>query len=236
VSGESTSAQSTPSTRSADFLFSRPRGSIGVRGSWLFASAASDLFDFVTSRLTIDKTDFNAPGLGGYVNIGVKSNLDAQFGIEYEKSNQPSEYRDLVDNNFQAIEQTTSLRSLNLMASLRVTLVPKGRSVSRFAWVPTRVIPYVGGGGGAVYYEFLQTGDFVDYTDLTVFPDTFRSTGWAPSLHAFSGVDVQVYRSLYATIEGRYTKASAKLGTDFIGFDPIDLSGFKVSAGINLLF
>ena len=82
----------------------------------------------------------------------------------------------------------------------------------------------------------MQTGDFVDYTDLTVFPDTFRSTGWAPSLHAFSGVDVQVYRSLYATIEGRYTKASAKLGTDFIGFDPIDLSGFKVSAGINLLF
>jgi len=236
IAADNTTAQSTPSKRSADFLFSRPHGSIGVRGSWLFASAGSDLFDFVTSRLTIDKKDFNAPGVGGYVNVGVKSNLDAQFGIEYEKSNKPSEYRDLVDNNFQAIEQTTSLRSLNLMASLRVTLVPKGRSVSRFAWVPARVIPYVGGGGGAVYYEFQQSGDFVDYTDMTVFPDTFDSSGWAPSLHAFSGVDVQVYRSLYATIEGRYTKASAKLSTDFIGFDPIDLSGFKVSAGINLLF
>ena len=98
------------------------------------------------------------------------------------------------------------------------------------------MVPYVGAGGGAVYYNFAQSGDFVDFVDLSVFPDAFVSKGWAPSAHALGGVDVQIYRALYGTVEGRYTKAAGKLGRDFIDFDPIDLSGFRLSAGINLLF
>src|SRR5918997_2178384 len=47
-----------------DFLFGRPHGSIGVRGSWLFARAGSDLFDFVQRQLTVDKKDFNTPMFG----------------------------------------------------------------------------------------------------------------------------------------------------------------------------
>jgi hypothetical protein len=38
------------------------------------------------------------------------------------------------------------------------------------------------------------------------------------------------------TLEGRYLWAAAKLGRDFQGFDPIDLAGFKLSAGMNVLF
>ena len=50
------------------------------------------------------------------------------------------------------------------------------------------------------------------------------------------GVDLQIYRGLYGTVQGRYTKAAGKLASDFIDFDPIDLSGFRLSAGINVLF
>lgn len=222
--------------RGADFLFGRPRHSLGVRGNWLFANANSDLFDFVTDQLTLDKKDFNAPGVGIYFSQALNSRLDVQGGYEFGRITKASEYRDLVDNNFNAIEQNTALRTSQLVGSLRVALVPRGRDVSRFAYVPTRLVPYVGAGGGAIYYDFQQTGDFVDYVDLRVFPDAFRSKGWAPTAHAFAGVDVQVYRALYTTIEGRYTKSSAKLGSDFVDFDPIDLSGFKVSAGFNVVF
>jgi hypothetical protein len=222
--------------RRADFLFGRPSRSVSVRGSWLFASAKSDLFAFVTDQLTIDKKDFNAPGFSAYFSQALTTRLDIQGGYEYAKSAKPSEYRRFVDNNFNAIEQDTSLKTSHIVGSVRFSLTPRGRDVSRFAYVPSRVVPYVGAGGGAVYYEFTQTGDFVDFVDLHVFPDVFRSSGWAPSGHAFAGVDLQVYRTLYASIEGRYTKSSAKLSSDFIDFDPIDLSGFKVSAGINLVF
>ena len=222
--------------RSADFLFGRPTKSLSVRGNWLFASAGSDLFDFVTDQLTVDKSDFNAPGVGLYFSQALTPRLDVQAGYEYAKSDTPSEYRDFVDNSLNEIEQNTSLKTHQIVGSIRFALTPRGHDVSRFAFVPSRVVPYVGGGGGAIYYDFMQQGDFVDFVDLHVFPDVFRSKGWAPSVHGFAGVDVQVYRALYQTVEGRYTKSSARLSPDFVDFDPIDLSGFKLAAGINFVF
>ena len=55
----SSSTQSTSSAPPPDFLLGRPRGSIGVRGSMLVASANSDIYDFVTDVLAIEKSDFN---------------------------------------------------------------------------------------------------------------------------------------------------------------------------------
>lgn len=222
--------------RHPDFLFGRPKGSIGLRGSWTFASAGSDLYDFVTRQLTIDKNDFNAPGIGMDMAYALTPRLDGQFGFEWNKVTVGSEYRDYVDNNFLPINQHTSLKVVHLTGSLRYTLAPRGHDISRFAYVPRPVVPYVGVGGGAVYYDFVQTGDFVDFVDLSVFRDIFRSKDWAPSGHAFGGVDIKIYRGLYGSVEGRYTKAAGKLSRDFIDFDPIDLSGFRLSAGINLLF
>jgi hypothetical protein len=231
----SSSTQQEP-RRTADFLFGRPNGSIGLRGGFLFAAAGSDLFDFVTRQLTIEKKDFNSPGIGVDVALAVTSRIDTQVGFEIHQMERPSEYRDFVDNELLPIEQTTSLQTMHLGGSIRFALTPRGHDVSRFAWVPRRVVPFIGGGGGAIRYDFIQTGDFVDFVDHSVFPDVFRAKGWAPSMHAFGGVDVQIYRALYGTLEGRYTKAAGKLGRDFIDFDPIDLSGFRVSAGVNLLF
>lgn len=233
----SASAQPQPAAgRSADFLFGAPRGAVGIRGSWLFASAGSDLFDFVTRQLTLDKSDFNAPGFALDVSVALTPRLDIQGGLDLSRTTAASEYRDFVDNNQQPIEQTTSLRTVHLTGSLRYSLTPKGEAISRFAWVPRRVVPFVGAGGGAMRYDFLQRGAFVDFLDLSVFDDVFQSRGWSPSAHVFGGADIHVFRALYATVEGRYTKAAGTLSADFIDFDPIDLSGFRVSAGLNLLF
>jgi hypothetical protein len=222
--------------RSADFLFGRPSTSIGLRGSWVFASAGSDLFDFVTRQLTIDKEDFNAPAFAADVAFNVTSRLQVEGGLEVTRMEHRSEYRDFVDNNLQPIEQTTALNTTHIMGGVRFALAPRGREVSRLVWVPNRVVPFVGAGAGVVRYQFRQYGDFVDFVDNSVFAESFRSTGWAPTGHVFGGVDIQIYRGLYGTFQGRYTKASAELSSDFIDFDPIDLSGFRMSAGINFLF
>jgi hypothetical protein len=227
---------SRPPDRDADFLFGRPNTSIGLRGSWIFARAGSDLFDFVTKQLTLEKDDFNAPAFAADVAFSVSSRLQVEGGLEVTRLERASEYRDFVDNNLLPIAQTTALNTTHVMGGVRYALAPRGREVSRLVWVPNKVIPYVGAGAGAVYYQFRQYGDFVDFVDNSIFFESFRSTGWAPTAHVFGGVDVQLYRGLYATVQGRYTKASGKLGRDFIDFDPIDLSGFRMSAGINLLF
>jgi hypothetical protein len=224
------------SPRSADFLFGRPKRSLGIRGNWFFASAGSDLFDFVTEHLTLDKTNFNSPGIGGDVAIALTPRAQLEVSVEFNRMAQGSEYRAFVDNDLRPIEQHTSMRTTLVGAGIRYALTPRGDEVSRLAWIPRRVVPFVGAGAGVMYYEFRQSGDFVDFVDLSVFPDSFRSQGWAPTMYGVGGIDLQIHRGLYATVQGRYTKAAGELTSDFIDFDPIDLSGFRLSAGINMLF
>jgi hypothetical protein len=227
---------SRPPDRSADFLFGRPNHSIGLRGSWVFANAGSDLFDFVTDQLTLDRDDFNAPAFAADFAFGLSSRLQLEAGVEFARVQRASEYREFVDNNLLPIQQTTGLNTTHLVGGIRYALTPRGREVSRLVWVPNRVVPFVGAGAGVVFYQFRQYGDFVDFVDHSIFYESFRSQGWAPTAHVFGGVDVQMYKALYATVQGRFTKASGTLDSDFIDFDPIDLSGFRMSAGINLLF
>ncbi len=219
-----------------DFMFGRPRGSVALRGSWVFASAGSDLFEFVTDQLTLEGRDFNAPAIGAELGIAVGPRIEARAGVDRSKSSTPSEYRRFVDNNNLPITQETRLETLHLSGSVKVFLTPRGQSVSRLAWIPSGITPYVGAGAGAVRYDFVQSGDFVDFVDLSAFTDVFQSKGWAPSAHVFGGADLQIYRILFLELEGRYQWSTAALGRDFIDFDPIDLTGFRMIAGVSVLF
>ena len=226
----------TLSQRDPDFLFERPRGSVGVRGGWLFERARSDLFTFVNDQLTVEPNDFDAPTFAVDLGLTAGSRTEAVFGVEFGGATIRSEYRDFVDNDRLPIEQETRLRQANLSGSLKFALTPRGQEVGSLAWVPNTVTPYVGAGAGVLWYEFDQTGDFVDFLDLSVFSETFRSTGWTPSAHLFAGVDVKIARRLFLTGEGRYLWSQAELGPDFSSFEPIDLTGFKLTAGVNYYF
>ncbi len=125
---------------------------------------------------------------------------------------------------------------MNLTGSVRYALRDRGREVGQLAYVPRRVVPFVGAGGGALWYRLEQTGDFVDFVDLSVFRSTFDSNGWAPTAHVLGGVDVRVARRLLVTVDGRYQWAAAALNNTWVDFDPIDLSGFRLTGGLTIVF
>ena len=225
-----------PDFGSPDFLFGKPRGSIGFRGNWLFSRARSDWYSFVTDQLTLGRKDFNAPGFAADAGFAVTHRADAVIGLEFNQAKTDSEYRDFVDNDRLPINQTTRLRTLALTGSLKFALVERGLEVSRLAWVPKHVVPYVGAGGGALRYELLQFGDFVDFQTSRIFSSTFTSTGWAPVAQTFGGVDVLVLKRVYVTIDGRYQWSNATLSNTWVDFDPIDLAGFKLAAGASVIF
>ena len=230
------SSASFQAPSSPDFMLGRPRASLGVRGEWVMASAGSDIYDFVTKQLTIEKSSFNAPGFGAELGIVVAPRLDIVAGFDIAKSSTPSEYRAFVDNRNLPIEQTTSLKQANIFGSVKFAVLPRGRAVGNFAWIPSTIVPYVGAGGGMTRYEFEQNGDFVDYADLRVFPESFRSSGWEPIVHVLGGADIQIYKSMFMSFEGRYTWADATMDPDFISFEPIDLGGFRLGAGFHVVF
>lgn len=234
----SAAAQGQPPVRRPppDFLFDKPHASVTTRGSWLFARSRSDWYEFVTDQLTLDRKDFNVPGFGADVNVPLTSRLDVQFSFDVSRSSKLSEYRDWLDNNRLPIEQTTALREINLSGNVRYALTERGRQLSRLVWLPRTIVPFVGAGAGALHHKLEQTGDFVDFVDLSVFPSRFTSNGWTPSAQVFGGVDVRVLKRVYVTVDGRYLWAAADLGRDWVDFEPIDLAGFRLSGGVNFIF
>ena len=219
-----------------DFMLGRPKGFLAVDGGFLFANAGSDVYDFVTKQLTLDKKAFNAPIVGLRLGALITPRLEVGVLVEQSRTSVTSEYRDFVDNNQLPITQTTGLQEYQVAANLRWSLVPSGRRISRFAWIPRTVTPFVGAGAGAIKYRFEQYGSFVDFQTFKGFNSSFRSEGWAPSAHAFVGADLRVYRRIYVTGEARYTWSSAPLGEDFVDFDPISLAGVRVGGSLKLVF
>jgi hypothetical protein len=219
-----------------DFYFGRPAGAVAIRGGWLFSRASSDWYDFVTDQLTLNRRDFNAPAFAADVGMTMTDRLQATVGVDFNQASTTSEYRRFVDNNRQPINQSTKMKQASVTGGVRYALTAPGRRISSLAWIPHTVTPYVTAGGGAVWYSLSQTGDFVDFVDLSVFTDVLHSDGWAPEAHAGGGVDVRVLRRVFATFDARYRWAAAGLSRQWVNFDPVDLSGLRLSAGINVPF
>lgn len=236
LTGGQAAAQPSAPLPSPDFMFGRPKGSVGIRTGWTFARAGSDWYDFVTSTLTLADKDFNSGTVGAELAVTLTNRLDLVVGVDYSRSKVGSEYRNFVDNRRLPILQTTRLDGINLSGGLKFSLTERGRSVSRFAWVPRKLVPYVGGGGGILRFEMQQFGDFVDFVDLSVFPDRFLSTGVTPTAHMFAGADLRIWRNVYATFDVRHLWAAGQLGRDWVDFDPVDLTGTRLATGLNLAF
>jgi len=198
--------------------------------------AQGDLFNFVRDQLTIGKRSFNAPALGAEVALALTQRVDALVGFDWTRASVASEYRHFIGTDGLPINQSTELSQANLSGGIRVALTPRGRSISRYTWIPRTVTPYVGAGAGLMYYDFLQTGEFVDSSDSSIFPDAFQSSGWTPSAHVLAGADIVLWRNLRLELDARYVWAHATLGPDFKGFDGIDLSGLRWSTGLSIAY
>jgi opacity protein-like surface antigen len=217
------------------YLFHRPDVTLSVRGGYSHASAGSDVFDEVTSNLTLDRGDFSSLTFGGDLAVHLSERVDLVFAGAYSRAKHKSEFRDFVDNNDLPIEQTTTFERLPLTANVRFNLGTAGRSIGRLAWIPNRVVPYVGAGVGAMRYRFRQDGDFVNFATNGVFRAVLDSDNqWALAGQGFAGVDYNFSPQLGLTFDARYLHARGDLGTSFKGYDRIDLSGVTGTIGLSV--
>lgn len=232
-----TASTEQPSPRAEpDFLFGRPRGLVGVSGGWLLASQSGGIFDLTRDLLTVGERDFDTALVRVGLGLSIAPRADLLFEVGFSGATTASEHRDFVDTDDRPIAQTTEVIQVPLGASARFWLRPRGREVSRFAWVPNGVAPYVGIGGGTRWYRFSQFGDFVDFVDFSIFNARLESTGWAASGHLFAGASIKMTRQLFANVEVRHVWADTPLSGDFLGFDTIDLNGLQITAGVEYVF
>jgi hypothetical protein len=220
------------------FLFRMPRASLGIRGGLDLRrgnAGPGDFYDFVTSELTLGRSDFNAYSIAAELRAVLAGPVDVVFGVGSSFTGARSEFRDWVDQYDRPITQRTTLATSAYTAAARWNLTPRGRRIGQFIWIPARLLVYVGAGTGAIRYRLAQEGSFVDVQDLSIFSDRLTSDGWTWLGFAMAGADYSLGKRFYLSAEGRYQWATAALGRDFQSFDDgIDLSGLQCSLGLHV--
>ncbi len=228
----------SPTTAQASgqgFLFKQPKVQVGVHGGYVLARATGPVLDFARNELTLNKRDFDASTWGLGLAVRGSERMDIAFDVRFSRSEAGSEMREWVDQDNLPIQQTTAFVRVPLTVGAKFYLRDRGRAISQFVWVPAKWAPFVGAGGGFLWYQFEQKGDFVDIATLDVVNFTLESSGWAPTGHVFAGVDISMSPRFLWTLEGRYAFGGATTGSAF-NFDSLDLSGFQATIGLAARF
>jgi hypothetical protein len=219
------------------FLFSPPRVVVNLHAGFARPQADSEVFSFVSELLTVGRDDFQGFVGGADLSVPVHPRIAVSLRAEYTGRSKDSEFREFVEDvngRDVPIEQNTRFQRVPVTANAKMNLLPRGRSIGSLAWVPARIVPFVGVGAGAVWYRLSQVGDFVDVDDLGIFSDELESSGWAPAARGFAGLEYTLTPRLGLTTQLDYLWSRGDLQRDFSNFDDIDLSGFSASAGLLL--
>ncbi|MBN2420524.1 MAG: hypothetical protein JXL81_14130 [Deltaproteobacteria bacterium] len=222
--------------KTADFLFQKPKNYLGIRAGIFDPKADSDLFDMVTEELTLKKSDFRAFNLGVDIGFSMNRRLDIVVSLDHSTETESSEFRDYVDEDGFAITQSTKFSQTPLTAGIRFLIIPRGREIGKYSWLPNPVVPYLSAGAGILWYEFKQHGDFVDFSTLDIFSATLDSSDETLAGYLGCGTEFNIFKGANLNLDFRYYLADDGLGGDFVGFDAIELGGYRLTAGIQWHF
>lgn len=189
------------------------------------ARADGDVLVANREIFAFDIKDFNTGSVGLEYLLPIGEFFEIGAGVGYTSRTVNSVYDDLVNRDGSEIEQDLRLRVVPMSLTARV--LPFGRSRA--------VQPYIGGGLGVFNYRYSEVGEFVDFTDNSVFNDRFVATGTEVGAVGLAGIRFPIGDAFSLGGEVRYQRARADLSNDFLG-DTLDLGGFHYLLTLHVKF
>lgn len=231
-------ASRVPLAQDPDFLFQQPRLSVGLRGGMFLHRAGSEIHDFTTDQFTLERSDFQGLSLGVEGTLWLTSQLELALGLDGSRLTRRSVDREWVDfDDGSDIRQTTRLRhGPSVSFGVRWFVRDRGQRLSDFVWLPSEWNAFVGMGGGVMGYRLEQWGDFVDEAEEIIFNDRFESEGAAFFPYVSGGLEIGLTPRTSVTVESRYHWGKGDLARDFSAFEPVDLAGLRLTAGLSYRF
>jgi len=170
--------------------------------------------------------DFKAATVGGEWLFGLGERVDASLGLGIHSKSVPSVYSRLTHSDGSEIEQDLKLRVAPFTATVR--FLPLGRDAG--------IQPYIGAGVGIFAWRYSENGEFVDFTDFSIFRDRFSASGATAGPVILGGLAVPI-GSFSMGGEIRYQSAQGELPDDqgFAGAK-IDLGGLTYLATFKIPF
>jgi Outer membrane protein beta-barrel domain len=224
----------TPSVASADQLFGFVLGGFfpygfdsRTGGDVLVENLLPPVDPFV-----YDIGDFKGFWVGGEYLVGFGDWIEAGVGVSGYTKTVESFYRDSVHPDRTDILQDIKMSIVPVTASVRV--FPTGRT--------TPVQAYLGAGLNFYRWKYSESGEFIDYSDESIFPlptfrDTFEDDGTAIGPVFLAGARAPVGDNFMIGGEFRWQGGSGDLDPvhNFTG-DKLDLGGYSVGATFHFRF
>ena len=126
--------------------------------------------------------DFNNVVINGEWLVAIGDFVEAGASIGYYRRTVPSVYERFVDSDGSEINQDLKLRIMPFTATFRV--LPLGRHAP--------IQPYLGAGVGVFNWRYSEIGEFVDSTDLTIFPASYVAEGTDTGPVVLGGVRIPI--------------------------------------------
>ena len=190
-------------------------------------SRGNDVLVEDLQSLEFEIGDFNGPLVNGEWLIAFGDRVEFGFGLGFYQRTVPSVYADFIDSDGTEIEQDLKLRIVPLTATVK--FLPIGRAGD--------FQPYIGGGVALLNWKYSETGEFVDFSDSSIFRDVYVASGSTVAPVAFGGIRVPVSGDVFA-INGELRWQGGKGDTSGTGLlaDEIDLGGWSFIGAFQIRF
>ena len=172
--------------------------------------------------------DFNNFTFGGEWLYGVGKFVETGVSVGYYQSTVTSVYRNFVNDNGSEIVQDLKLRITPINATIR--FLPAGRGAP--------IEPYIGGGLGIFNWRYSESGEFVDFSDGSIFREQYKADGWSVGPVIVAGLRIPIGDALTTGFEYKWQKAEGDTDsaqTNLLG-DKIDLGGNTFSFTMHFRF
>jgi opacity protein-like surface antigen len=221
-------------------------------------SNTDDFWHTEFENMSFNKSNFQDVSFGIQYEAFLNRDFSFVLGLDIYKKNKGGYYRDWVGYSFDGGDYAFPYPDFNgdfeLSHAVTLTAAPLQASLK---WAPLgrrgNIIPYIGGGVHAMFWNVKMQGDMIDFNDPYVYTDEYGdvsvypvysvnaresdglgrvSFGW----QAFGGLMIPMGNRATIDVGGQYFSCPAEFTNAFKDFRPIDLGGFQLSVGINYWF
>jgi len=209
------------------------RQSFGVNIGWFGlrggdARVADDVLLANLDFLAFDIKDFNSGTIGAEWLVGVGEYMEAGVGVGFQRRTVPTVYLDFTHEDGFEIAQELRLRVVPVTGTVR--FLPLGRSAG--------VQPYVGGGVSILNWRYSEFGEFVDFSDDSIFNARYVASGSTVGPVILAGIRAPMADVWLVGGELRYQRGEGDTNpaqSELLG-SKIDLGGWSANFGVHFRF